>query len=174
MNKKKDQYIETPVIEKGVFRISGGAVDVCQLEGNPKNSIAGTFDIKIKPGKYMAYAGMDGDTIVSIMIVHESYKGETLYTPEEIGGCYVGATGIVGIFRSPKRLYTKITLGQYLDDLKHFHDGAERFVELDSRKIAATVDAPAGYRCKAYAHRNDSGEIDAVSLFVGSPKEKKE
>lgn len=171
MQNDKGKYVETPVKELGLLRLSNGKIDICQLEGNPKNSIAGTFGVDVKPGKYMAYSGLHGERIISIMLVHESYKEEVLSTPEEIGGCYVGSTGIVGLFRNPKRIYTKDSLKQYLKDLKHFHEGATEYAELDTRKLAVAVDEFAGYKCKAYAHRDQDGNIDAVSLFVGTTQE---
>ena len=163
MNKSMNK-VETPVLYAGRMSFcNAGGVDVGALEAHSK-TFGFLRGIKVKKGMYDChYAIGDNGRIGAMMIVHVDYESEMLVAEEKIGEFNVGLSGVVGFFSSPKTEYTMNQLGEYLKQLEKDHPMKTWHV-LNSRQfMAPCYQAPSTF-VGVYAHRNKSGEIDALQI----------
>ena len=156
---------ETPVLYAGKLSLNNmNGVDIGPLEGHP-NTIGFINALAVKKGYYDCHYALSegGKTVGALMIVHQDYAQEALEANEQIGLFNTGLSGVVGFFRSPKRVYTMDLLADYCKDLEDSHSGAAWVVLNTKQFICPSSQAPAT-SVSVFAHRDESGQIDALQM----------
>ena len=156
---------EYPVLYAGKMSfLNLGGVDIGALESH-SGSIGFLRGIKVHRSIYHCHYALSEDLkrVDAMMVVSHDYEGDTLIANEPIGSFYVGLSGIVGFFSSPKKEYTMKQLGEYLAQLDKEHTGRAWHV-LNSKQFMAPCSQGPATKVIVYAHRDRYGDVDALQI----------
>ena len=152
----------SPVEYAGKLKLTEGLVDVGSLEST-KRTLGFVQGLKVKPGVYACYVGRDGNgRNGALIIVSESFEGESLEATESFGEAPVGLTGMVGFFRAPKKEYTANQLDAYIKEL--MADSRKGQTVINSKQFMAASGMSPAVKAPIFVHRDVNGEVDAVQI----------
>ena len=156
---------EYPVLYAGKMSfLNMGGVDIGALEAH-SGTLGFLRGVKVHKSIYHCHYALSDDQkrVDAMMVVSHDYAGEVLIANEPIGSFYVGLSGIVGFFSSPKKEYTMNQLGEYLAQLEKEHSG-RNWYSLNSRQFMAPCSQGPATKVNVYAHRDEYGDIDALQI----------